>query len=576
MTLNRPPKLVLAALFLVASVTGMAVAEINSKVNVLIKPSAPCGGKSPCWLLKKGAVVADTSPNGLAALAETARYYNSIQAPPTLTSFKIRNQFIFNDGTPNKSGITAYYFNNGDLQFGREMHCNEQGGRTACYVSNYGPRPYPPGTLDNGKLHPNREQALAELEAVASGTGDLFSIPTRSTPPRPFATVAMDSLPVAPPSTTVAVREADGETFTHAPKDCFGANYSGWIASSGEDVDTGLDIETGDTVIFSATGSIWAGDCKYGGNSPDGMSWTAGYDYPPYPLPGAHQDALIGRVGSSGPDGLPGRSWFEIGSYSSYQHEGEPGRLFLRTNDNKPGNGTGAFSVTIKIERNQQVRFYVFDEQENLIPTAALDREGPKSVPQMCMACHGGDYSPTTHAALGASFLPFDVFSFKYSEKPGLRLKDQQEKFRKLNLLVKNTNPNPNNMNQPIHHLIDDFYNNHVDVPNTEALPPKTPPSWGKHEALYRGFYAPYCRTCHSALAPGFDFYSDFTQFSDPKRDPTVAADVCNGKMPDAQVPYTALAGTKLDFVEAKDLIALGFPCLVDSAPVSVGPPVKP
>jgi hypothetical protein len=130
MTLNRPPGLVLAALFLVASVTGMAVAEINIrnfKVNELIKPSAPCGGISPCWLLKKGAVVVDTNPAGFAALAETFRYYDIIRAPYTLTNFKIRNQFIFDDGSPNNIGITAYYFNNGDLQFGREMHCNEQG-----------------------------------------------------------------------------------------------------------------------------------------------------------------------------------------------------------------------------------------------------------------------------------------------------------------------------------------------------------------------------------------------------------------------------------------------------------------
>jgi len=254
------------------------------------------------------------------------------------------------------------------------------------------------------------------------------------------------------------------------------ADYSGNIPPSRADVDTGLDIEPGDTVTFSATGSIWAGDCKYGGNSPDGMSWTAPGPDPlppghPYPLPGAHEDALIGRVGGSttGP-------WFEIGSHFSYPHSGEPGRLFLRTNDNLPGNGSGAFSVTIQIQRNQQVRFYVYDEQENLSSTAALDREGPKSVPQMCMACHGGTYSPATHAAFGASFLPFDVFSFKYSEKPGLRLDDQQEKFRQLNLLVKNTNPNSLNMNQPIHHLIDDFYNNQVTCPTQRRCCLNLPP----------------------------------------------------------------------------------------------------
>jgi hypothetical protein len=114
-------------------------------------------------------------------------------------------------------------------------------------------------------------------------------------------------------------------------------------------------------------------------------------------------------------------------------------------------------------------------------------------------------------------------------------------------------------------------------VPNTKAVLPKPPPSWGKeHDALYQGFYAPYCRTCHSALAPGFDFYSYFTQLKDPALGTNAGADVCNGVMPHAQVPYTALAGTKLDFVEAQDLIALSFPCLVESAPIRIGPPVRP
>src|SRR5262249_37124210 len=149
-----------------------------------------------------------------------------------------------------------------------------------------------------------------------------------------------------------------------------------------------------------------------GRNPPDGMSWTVqGNDYP---LPGAHEDALIGKVG---PDG----KYFEIGSNLSAQSADQHGRLFLRTNDNEPGNGSGAFSVTIKITRNQQVRFYIYDGSGNRSDTAALDREGQKSVPQMCMACHGGEYVGPIHQAVGSSFLPFDVNSFKYSAKPGLR-----------------------------------------------------------------------------------------------------------------------------------------------------------
>src|SRR5262249_22445110 len=154
-----------------------------------------------------------------------------------------------------------------------------------------------------------------------------------------------------------------------------------------------------------------------GRNSPNGMAWTV-EGSSDYPLESAHEDALIGTVGR------PGGPYFEIGSNLTYQHRGKPGRLFLRTNDNNPGNGSGAFSVTIQIRR-QQVRFYVYapsasnPNEEDLALAAALDREGFKSVPQMCMACHGGDYDTQTHEAQGASFLPFDVFSFLYSQKPG-------------------------------------------------------------------------------------------------------------------------------------------------------------
>jgi hypothetical protein len=175
---------------------------------------------------------------------------------------------------------------------------------------------------------------------------------------------------------------------------------------------------------------------------------------------------------------------------------------------------------------------------------------------------------------MGSSFLPFDVNSFKYSAKPGLRLEDQQENFRKLNLLVKNTNPNPNNMYRPIHNLIDEWYRNQVDIPGTKvetADKINPPPTWSGHDILYRTFYSPYCRTCHSALAQSVDFYSNFQLFTlpPPQGGPATPAgqDVCNGVMPHAQVPYTALAGETLASVEARDLFALGFPCLVELSP---------
>lgn len=156
-------------------------------------------------------------------IVEAKAYYQQIQAfrdAPTLDAFERKNEFVSNNGSSPNPGFRTLYFNNGDLQIGREMHCNQQGGHAACYVSNYGPQPFPVGTLDNNTTYPNSAQALTELEAIAS-SGHAAGTPL------PFAAVAMESLPPAPAPATVAVNEWDGVTANLGPpKNCL-ANYSG-------------------------------------------------------------------------------------------------------------------------------------------------------------------------------------------------------------------------------------------------------------------------------------------------------------------------------------------------------------
>jgi hypothetical protein len=89
--------------------------------------------------------------------------------------WKQQNGFL-----PTPTGeATAIYFNNGDLKFGRDMHCrvtNSGTGATACYVSNFGIV----GTDDS-------VTALGQAEAYeASG----------KVTPQPAATVAMEYDPV--------------------------------------------------------------------------------------------------------------------------------------------------------------------------------------------------------------------------------------------------------------------------------------------------------------------------------------------------------------------------------------------
>lgn len=536
----------------------------------------PCLGAFPCFLTRKflpnptdpnypANIVVD--PNSNANVAPATRYYQRIGAfrnaaaggASTLTNFKIKNQFVLSDGsTPRNGGFRAFYFNNGDLQLGREMHCNQSGEKIACYVSNYGPPPFPAGnTVDNNTVWPNSGQALSEVESVALNSPNAA---------HPFATVAMEYLGKEPTAkANIPVTEADGVTQNLSPPKFCAANYSGNQPPSNADVDTGIDVETGDVISITASGLIWAGYCFTGRNTADGYANQAG---PGYPLETGHEQALIGRVGNA--------SYFELGSGPNGQfalgdhlNADPPGRLFLRTNDNNPGNGSGSFSVTVTIKRPQRVRFYVYGANGALVKTAALDTEGNKLVPQMCMACHGGTYNDATDEATNSSFLPFDVFSFSYSQKPGLTLNDQQEQFRQLNLIVKNTDPNPIDTNNPIGNLIDALYDNKVGVFQQTATVPQPPPgTWQGHETLYRDFVAHYCRTCHFAQDQRVDF-TTFAGFSGS----AVGGLLCSGQMPHAQVPFYSLANTRIGPVVANDLRAIGLPCLVEEPLKRLGSP---
>lgn len=176
-----------------------------------------------------------------------------------------------------------------------------------------------------------------------------------------------------------------------------------------------------------------------------------------------------------------------------------------------------------------QVSFYAFDLLGNLLADPALDGEGPKNVPRMCMACHGGTYDSVSNSATGASFLPFDPFNFRFPKNPSLTFDAQQESLRKLNALVLTTNPN-----QPIIDLINAMYPNGVANSGSAAVDGYVPPGWSDNPTLYTGVVRPYCRTCHLAQNLSFTASSDFE--GNPG---LIQSIVCgNHDMPHAQVPF--------------------------------------
>ncbi len=225
------------------------------------------------------------------------------------------------------------------------------------------------------------------------------------------------------------------------------------------------------------------------------------------------------------------------------------------------------------------VQFYVYHGAANNnggeFEDPILDSEGNKYLPQNCMACHGGSYNHNTNHVEGASFLPFDVFSFIYDKRVGDALDvdalaGRQEAFRQLNALVAATKPNNTNPDDPINSFIAGTYGwsgCNVNTIGCRAQDgprplhpgdqgPFTPAGWQASAttiALYQTIPRPYCRTCH--LAQSSTFPPDWTSFAQLTTNPNkgfVQSRVCvptevlgvpNGHlkfMPHAEVPYQA------------------------------------
>ncbi len=113
-------------------------------------------------------------------------------------------------------------------------------------------------------------------------------------------------------------------------------NESDW------DVNTAMQVQQGDTLIFQAWGSIWAGVWFTGTNGPPG--WNNIDNDPKFPLPGSHPYCLLGKLDTG---------YFYVGAYHRMDQTPDQGPLFLRINDDVPGNGSGAFQCLVQVYRNQ-------------------------------------------------------------------------------------------------------------------------------------------------------------------------------------------------------------------------------
>lgn len=472
-------------------------------------PRNPPGHNVP-WLSKKAnnAADADQYYRGIGAITAVA---SGGERRETLGDFKARNGFTVNDGAE----IEATYYNEADLQFGRNMHCRRRPaapGIIGCYVANFGPPPFLAGL---NPAWPNKTQSLNDAVAKL----------------HPFATVAMEVRNVAE-VTTATVLESNGDA---PPNLVCGSTFGSPTPCDLHDVDTGLDIFPGDSVTVTATGAIWSGFLGDATNDANGN--TTRTTNANFPLPSATPFSLIGRLG-------PGFSYFSIGTSRVITNSTAVAqRLFLRTNDDVPDNGNGQFDVTITYLN--RVNFFTYGPNDELVSAAALDIEGAKPTPGICMACHGGRLDkasrPGSVFVVGATYLPFDVQTFGYSTAAGFQLNDQQEAFRKLNQIVVESKPNDTNPNRPIVRFVNSLYQTGpggVNGIGNAAGAAVTPAGWQGHDTTYQWISKPYCQLCHMALGENLDFttFNSFKNLNGP-----INADVCTGTsrpMPHAQVPF--------------------------------------
>jgi cytochrome c5 len=157
------------------------------------------------------------------------------------------------------------------------------------------------------------------------------------------------------------------------------------------------------------------------------------------------------------------------------------------------------------------VKFYVYNNLGNRVNSANLDKLGNRSVPQLCMVCHGGEYPggpvlgsapPFTSVAdvkLGSNFLPFDLHYYKFPTTPsGFDKATQQPKFKDFNQMIVKISP-PGPATAPIPDIINQMYLGGAVQDETFVVAGWKDAGQPVQESMYRDVISRSCRTCHAA-----------------------------------------------------------------------------
>jgi hypothetical protein len=227
-----------------------------------------------------------------------------------------------------------------------------------------------------------------------------------------------------------------------------------------------------------------------------------------------------------------------------------------------------AATVAMEFHSDQadKVQFWAFKGNGDYFPNPALDVEGNKPMPDICMGCHQGTGGGGGTLVNNAVFLTFDIDSFIGDDGTPLQNtlgigapRPDQEAFRQMNafVLASTNSVNTTAANGAAQRLTDIWYKDatHAGVnaagatyhfnQGAAALNANTPGSWPTNQALYDNVVRPVCRTCHVA-APYNSASLTWDSLVQMTGAPSFISNVACGPgnvtphhiMPHAQVPY--------------------------------------
>ena len=156
------------------------------------------------------------------------------------------------------------------------------------------------------------------------------------------------------------------------------------------------------------------------------------------------------------------------------------------------------------------VKFFVFagadfDANAPRVGSANLDGFAEKFVPNLCLNCHGGNYSPANVAApsfadinMGAAFRELDITTYKFPGARDTANASEKAAFKLQNNVVKGLSPAETVTIQPIKDLIAGWYAGGTDDQDNNF----TPGGWAgaPQQGLYHDLVKNSCRTCHVAF----------------------------------------------------------------------------